>query len=599
MMHGAWIRGAMLWAAALLACASAHAQQSPHDRLSALAREITFGSAQRLPMLATTLGISGHDGELEHPSEAFRASLVEQLRGWERQLKEITSSLGPQAALVDRDDARLLQAMLTQQLDELLVYQIDRKDPALAAMNVVNAIFVQFQHLPVPGREGASAADRHRAWEDITARLEAVPAYLSASRPLVTMPCHLYGVVGSRELAGVPQFLQGALSQEAARALADDPRALVRFERARDAAVASIAAVRRDIDAHLAAWPENYAMGRAAYDHMLREEQLLPYDADDVERMGEDELNHGWAEEAWLDADSRAKAVPFGAASGGGMAPAGPALIEYYRQQIDTLRRFVIDRKVVTVPAWLGRIEVTETPSFLQPVSPGASMNPPRMFATSTTGYYYITPPKSLAAAAARLDMNEDFDRDRILATAAHEAMPGHYLQLSIARRHPDFVRKISFAGTFAEGWAFYGEEMFVRLGLYGQDLDARLYTARWERVRGARAVVDPQLATGAWTYARAVDFFSAQTGFSRADAEAAVAGIAAQPGYVIAYTVGRAQLESLQGEYMRRMQAKGSLLDFHDRLLSYGTTPFAIVAPELLADLDKPASAVRAAANY
>ncbi len=49
----------------------------------------------------------------------------------------------------------------------------------------------------------------------------------------------------------------------------------------------------------------------------------------------------------------------------------------------------------------------------------------------------------------------------------------------------------------------------------------------------------------------------------------------------------------------MKQEGAQGSLLDFHDRLLSYGSTPFAVVAPELMADLDKPASAVRAAAHY
>jgi uncharacterized protein (DUF885 family) len=57
--------------------------------------------------------------------------------------------------------------------------------------------------------------------------------------------------------------------------------------------------------------------------------------------------------------------------------------------------------------------------------------------------------------------------------------------------------------------------------------------------------------------------------------------------------------LENLEGAYMLRMGAKGSLHDFHDRLLSYGTTPFAVVAPELLADLSKTAAEVRAAANY
>jgi uncharacterized protein (DUF885 family) len=177
--------------------------------------------------------------------------------------------------------------------------------------------------------------------------------------------------------------------------------------------------------------------------------------------------------------------------------------------------------------------------------------------------------------------------------------MPGHFLQLSIAKRHPDFVRKIQYSSVFAEGWAFYGEEMFVRLGLYGSNLDGRLHTVRWERLRGARAIVDPKLASGDWSYDQAVEFFATQTKYSKEAAQAAVAGIATSPGYFIAYTVGRQQLELLLGQYQLKMGERGSLRDFHDRLLSYGTIPFAILAPELLADLDKPASAVRAAANY
>lgn len=129
--------------------------------------------------------------------------------------------------------------------------------------------------------------------------------------------------------------------------------------------------------------------------------------------------------------------------------------------------------------------------------------------------------------------MNQDFDRDRILSTAAHEAMPGHFLQLSIARRHPDLVRRIQDSAAFAEGWAFYGEEMFVRLSLYGSDLDGRLHTARWERVRGARAIVDPKLASGEWSYDQAVEFFANQTGYSKEAVQAATAGMATNPGYV------------------------------------------------------------------
>jgi uncharacterized protein (DUF885 family) len=579
--------------------AGAQTPQPAHAALVSLAQDIVYSTAKAYPMTATFLGIPGHDGELETPSEAYRAARVQRLQQWQSQLHSITATFDAQTTLVDRDDAALLQARLTRDLDELLVYQFDRKDYADSANSIVNVVFVQFEHLPVVEQQGATQRDLQRAWDDITRRLTGAPAYIAAANRLVTMPCHLLGVVGSRELGGAPDFLKGALTDAARAQLGERSAEYRRFSKARDAAMAALAQQKAYIDAHVGSWPENYAMGRQAYDHMLKEEQLLPFDGADVERIGHDELAHGWAEEGWLQELARRRAVALGAPSGGGLAPGGAALIDYYRDCIARLRKFVTDEQVVTIPDWLGSMQIVETPAFLQPVSPGASMNPPRLFSTATTGYYYITPPKSLAEAAAHLDMNEDFDRDRIMSTAAHEALPGHFMQLSIAKRHSDFIRKIGFDGNFAEGWAFYGEEMFVRLGLYGDDLDGRLFVARWERVRGARAIVDPKVASGEWSYQQAAEFFAAQTGFTREQAEAAVAGIASRPGYVIAYSVGRLQIENLLGEYLRRMGERGSLLDFHDRLLCYGTTPLAIVGPELLADLDKPLSAVRAAANY
>src|SRR5215472_9180784 len=575
-----------LSAALLGTCTLPATAETSHEQLVSLAQDYVYTTARVHPILATELGIPGHDGELEMRDEAWRAADVTRHQQWLARLDAITAAFTPDTSMVDRDDARLLRAQLTRDLNDLLIYQSDRKDYSTAGNAVVNAVFVQFQHLPVPGRDGATAADQRRAWGDITRRLSVTPAYITAYRRLVTMPCHLFGIVGSKELAGAPEFMKGALSDAARSQLGERSADYAKFLKARDRALESIADLKAYIDAHAAEWPENYAMGREAYDRMLKVEQLLPFTANDVTRMGEDDL-------------ARRSGVALGASSGGGLAPGGPALIGYYRERIAELGKFVTDAEVVTIPSWLGTMEIVETPMFLQPVSPGASMNPPRLFDRSTTGYYYITPPKSLEEAAARLDMNQDFDRDRILSTAAHEAMPGHFMQLSIARRHPDFIRKTQESESFSEGWAYYGEEMFVRLGLYGDDLDGCLDVARWERVRGARAVVDPKLASGEWTYEHAAEYFATETGFTREQAQAAIAGIATRPGYVIAYSVGRLQIENLLAEYLRRKGADASLHDFHDRLLSYGSTPLAILGPELLADLEKPASEVRAAANY
>jgi hypothetical protein len=564
------------------------------ERLQKLAQSITFDWAKSHPLVATSLGLSDEDGQLDTPSEAENARDLAMIRRWESELASIPLD---GASLVDVDDAKLLHAQLAGMERQYLIYKTYQKDPSAPSLAIVGAIYVQFLHLPIAGSAGATQSDVTSAWQKIIERLDGAAAYIAAGNALVTNPGHLFGVTGAEQLAGAPSFLSGPLTDAAKAQLPADR--FVAFIKGRDRTLAAMEQTKKYIDQHVASWPENYAIGRAAYDAMLRDEQLLPFNSEDIERMARDELAHGWAVQSWMEELARERGTPIGPESGGGLAPGGTALIEYYRARIAQLREFVAQHHVVDVPAWLGEIDIVETPKFLQPVSPGASMFSPLLFSKGTTGFYFITPPISLAEAAKNLDANQDFDRDRILSTAAHEAMPGHLLQLSIARRHPDFVRKIQGSGEFVEGLAFYGEELLVQLGLFGDDLDARYFTAQWERVRGARAIVDPELASGAWSVQQAVEFFAHQTGFSVQQAKAAVAGIALGPGGVIAYTAGRAELEGLLAEYRSKAGAGASLRDFHDRLLCYGSTPISVLGPELLADLKKPLAEVRAGARY
>jgi hypothetical protein len=554
---------------------------------------MTYVWARAHPLLATDLGLTSEDGSLDTPSSAENARDLAQIRAWEARLDAISLA---NATVRERDDATLLRAMLVKREREYTTYRSYEKDYSEPAQAIVAGLFTQFQQLPVAAAGGPQSAASALAWRHIVSRLSAAPAYIAAGEALASHPGHLQGVVGSEELAGVPDFFGGALTAAARAQLSASD--FTRFGVARDRTLRAIADAKTYIDAHVATWPDNFSMGRPAYDAMLHDEQLLPYDAGDVERLANVELAHGWTVQTWAEDEARRRGTPIGPQSGGGLAPGGAALVDYYRDRLDELAEFVRSQEVVTIPAWLGKIAVVETPKFLQPVSPGASMNAPLLLGAGTGGFYYITPPKSLEDAARRLDPNEDFDRDRILSTGAHEAMPGHFLQLSIARRNPDFVRKIQTSDVFAEGWAFYGEEMFVDLGLFGDRLDGRYYVAQWERVRGARAIVDTKLASGEWSYDRAVAFFAREAGFPEDAARAQVARIALDPGALISYTVGREQLEALLSAYRERMGDRATLLDFHDRLLSYGTTPFSVVGPELLGDLDKPASAVMAAAS-
>ena len=84
----------------------------------------------------------------------------------------------------------------------------DRKNYARPALRLVQAIFSQFLHLPIVGREGAVPADLDKAWDDLVARLEQGPAFIVAGQKLVTQPGRLQGTVGAQQLAGVPDFFR-------------------------------------------------------------------------------------------------------------------------------------------------------------------------------------------------------------------------------------------------------------------------------------------------------------------------------------------------------------------------------------------------------
>jgi hypothetical protein len=59
----------MLWIAA-----PALSTPTVQDQLTRLAQEIVYTSARLHPTVATRLGIAGHDGDLETPTEAARAA---------------------------------------------------------------------------------------------------------------------------------------------------------------------------------------------------------------------------------------------------------------------------------------------------------------------------------------------------------------------------------------------------------------------------------------------------------------------------------------------------------------------------------------------
>jgi len=558
----------------VLPAASAAPVRSPGTRLQLLYTQGLQRELKEVPEVATFLGDYRYDASWSKPGIAGVREQQRFMHRFEAALNRMDFS---HASLHDRNDFKLARAFIATQKRQL-AEALQGKDPGGPPLQLVGVFFTMLLH--------KDEQDPNLWWDHVISRMEKAPAWLAGQKPLITHPGKLQAQVAQQQLAQAPALFTYIITPMAS-ALPKEKQA--RFTKARDALVSSLTAWNKWLADNASGWPQNFAMGRSAYEGMLRNELLLPYDAAAIERIGQATLDAAIADEQAILAEAKAKGIdlndPVQAAKvGGGPTPATKdAQFAFFQMQLDTLQAFIRQNHIATIPPFIGRMKLQTTPEFLQPVLPGPSMDAPPLLSRQRDGIYFIPPPNPQMASNPKFF--EDFDRDRVLMTSGHEGFPGHFLQLSIAKHNADAVRRFSFDSVFAEGWAFYEEALLRQMGLYGDDLDGRYAVAQFERLRGARAIVDAKMATGEWPFEAALAWFQQNAGVDAETARGEVSRHALGPGQAFDYAVGRAQILDLLTKYKAKKGAAFSLQAFHDDLLSHGTVPVSVITSEMLAE--------------
>jgi uncharacterized protein (DUF885 family) len=234
---------------------------------------------------------------------------------------------------------------------------------------------------------------------------------------------------------------------------------------------------------------------------------------------------------------------------------------------------FLKAQKLITLPSYLGPFQIRQLPEAFKPTSPGGFMNPPGVYDTDASGFFYIPTynPKSK-----NFYIRAAIEDPRPIL--GHEGIPGHFLQISIANHVESEIRRQHSDNPFIEGWALYGEEMLLRTGLYPENSAAQGQILRLSRYRSARIGVDVNLHTGRWSFEQAVQYFMEGGGLDREAAEGEAAGAATYPSQKISYITGKWQILRLLGRYRDQQGARFKLGAFHDQLLSYGSLPLSVV---------------------
>lgn len=168
-------------------------------------------------------------------------------------------------------------------------------------------------------------------------------------------------------------------------------------------------------------------------------------------------------------------------------------------------------------------------------------------------------------------------------ALSAHEAVPGHHLQIALAQEmtsQPRF-RQEYYATAFGEGWGLYAERIAGEAGLY--ETPAEQFGAlSYEMWRACRLVADTGLHWYGWSREEAEACFFDNTALAPLNIKTEVTRYIGWPAQATAYKVGELKIRKLREYAEQALGERFDIRDFHDSVLEEGAVPLNMLEKQV-----------------
>jgi uncharacterized protein (DUF885 family) len=533
---------------------------------SAVAQTIVDATLADEPIEATWAGIHAYDAEYPDVTADGFAQLATHAKEHLATLRRFDPS-GLEAQ--EYIDWKMLVSKFDVQLRELAELEAHKHNPSMYPSVAVEGIYSLLARAYAPLAERMPALD---------SRLGKIPAIFAAGMANLERVPELWREIAIEETEASSQFLRetvGPLARQHGGTLAKNL----------EAALAAIQSYERYLRSELGG--RNglpYAIGRDLFDFKLEHEHLLRLNADELLRFGEraveqtqrqlaDVARQVDASKTWGELIDEARTD----------LPDERSLLQEYQTGVRRAREFVEQRKLASIPDGES-LDVVETPLFLRPTIPYAAYMPAGGFEPRQNGLYYVTPVNRHLSAEERAQAMLGHNRYGMLLTNVHEGYPGHHLQLTLASTVGSPVRKLLWNTVFCEGWALYCEQLVLEEGMV-TDARHKLFQLKDQLWRACRVVIDVKLHTGGMSFDEAVDMLVRVARLERPNAASEVKRYTQSPTQPMSYLMGKQQILDLRERERQRRGSAFSLREFHDRLLSYGTIPMALIEPSFAAE--------------
>ena len=316
---------------------------------------------------------------------------------------------------------------------------------------------------------------------------------------------------------------------------------------------------------------EKFNVGRDNYIYFLKNIALVPYSPEELLRMGRQEWERAVAFDTYEKL--RNAQVPKDT-----IFASIEEQINQERVDEAEIRKFLEEKNILTIPKWTKHYLLKEIPEYLKPLSfLGVNDDLTSKSRSDENAYRYIPKPS--------MDLGF-FQRSAAIdprPLLIHEGIPGHFFQLILSSRNPDFIRQHYFDSNSNEGIAFYAEELMLQLGLFDNKPHTREIIYSFMRLRALRVDVDINLALGNYSINDAGKYLESTVPMDKATAYSEAMFFALGPGQAITYQTGKIQILKLISDAKIKMGDKFNLQNFHDYMMINGNVPIALQRWEYL----------------
>lgn len=329
-----------------------------------------------------------------------------------------------------------------------------------------------------------------------------------------------------------------------------------------------------------------WMLGEERYSALLREKELLGFDARELRERGKaayDELAIELTRCAreLRDTDDW-KAVLDELNEDHPRTP--EAMRIGYEEWTEKARVYLREHRLTSFPEG-EECAVVPSPPFQRPVLAVASYMQPPPFSDRMLGHFFVPFPPDGASEDEIQKRLASNSYPGIPTTAVHEAYPGHHWHLVMMKSNPSRLRQAYRTPYFSEGWALYAERMMREQGFF---TDMRHEMNQYEATifRAARIVVDTSLHLGEMTWDEAVTFMTTKTGLTEPTARAEVTRYCAWPTQASSYLTGCLEIVRIREAFFaaRGSSDTDALRAFHDGITSSGGLPIALAERAVLA---------------